>query len=700
MKDDAGQGTLLAGLDILGEPVSVLRGVAGRRAAILEHLQIRTLFDLATYYPKSYEDWSPMGSISELPDGQEAAFVATVARAPATRRKGRLSMVRTVLRDDTGAVAAIWFNQPWMATRLVKGTAYLFRGRVRRSGTAFDMANPAVEAWESPDGLVARVLRPVYRSAPGLPQATLRTLVDETLGRIGGSMPDPLPDRIRRDRQLCAVDYALRHIHAPESPDTLAIARKRLVFEEFFLVLAGLALARREGQDRRTSPAIPTDPEVWNRADSLPYVLTDAQRRTLSEVLADMARPVPMHRLVQGDVGSGKTAVAAMAMLASLLGGHQAVLMAPTAILAEQHARTLASLLPEEAHRIGLLTAGLPLARKNAVRMAVASGEIRVIVGTHALLEDSVQFRSLGLAVTDEQHRFGVRQRLRLSTASGQDPHVLVMSATPIPRTLGLVLYGDLDISRIDQMPGDRVPIETYTCGQADADRVTALVRREIREGRQAYVVCPLIETGEDETADSAVETHRDLSERLFPDLRVGLLHGGLAARQKTAVMDAFHRKELDLLVSTTVIEVGVDNPNATIMWIRDADRFGLAQLHQLRGRVGRGPHRSFCLLQSDTADSLARERLRVLCRTRDGFQVAERDLELRGPGDFFGTRQHGIPDFRVANLYQDLPVLEEVRRSLESLLEADPDLSDPGFRTLRQAIRLRFGPRFDRIGI
>ncbi len=702
-------------------PIASLHGIGAHRALLFHKLEIRTLYDLVVFFPRSYEDWNSPLSITDLKNGEEQAFVATIARKPTLFRKGRFSMVRTVLRDEGGAIAAVWFNQPYMQSRLIKDEQCLFRGKIVRSGDRFEVQNPAFELY-TPERAAGVV--PVYRLTKGITQGVIRNAVASALDLVEGRLPEPLPPWIRREFRLCDVAYAYRMIHQPVSAEAFGIARRRLAFEEMFLVQAGLRMIK--GRLRGLTQGIPmpadshVDACMAGMEAALPYRLTGAQKRAVDEIRGEMAHGYPMNRMLQGDVGSGKTVVAALALYLAVLHGCQGALMAPTSILAEQHDRTLRAFFSGEnglPHvRIELLTGATRAPERRRILAGLADGSVQILVGTHALIEDRVRFHRLGLAVTDEQHRFGVRQRTGLAMAEDRSdqpdeplpphaPHVLVMSATPIPRSLGLMLYGDLDLSILNERPAGRTPIETYAAGTSERERIYRILRRQAEDHRQSFVVCPTISESEEEDAggtrlESAEETYRRLAVDVFPDLRVGLLHGSMKAAEKTAVMTAFHSGALDILVTTTVIEVGVDNPNASVMVIENADRFGLAQLHQLRGRIGRGPYRSVCILVSDAGESIARERIRTLCHETDGFRIAEKDLELRGPGDFFGTRQHGIPDFRIANLYEDAALLGEVSAGLDRLMEADPFLESPDNRSLIPAIRLHFGESFPAIGI
>jgi len=690
----------MAGL--LETPVTAIHGVAGKRAALLARLGIMTWYDLVSWYPRDFEDWSQDLKISQLEDGKEQSFVATFHGKLQSHRKGRLTILRGVFRDESGAIRAVWFNQPWLADRLVSGQSYRLFGKVKRDGGQFAIQSPAFETAE-PDS--SGRIRPIYPLTEGLSQGILRSLIVPLLPKVISHLPESLPDWIRRDYHLCAIDFALSRIHQPSSLDEAALCRERLAFEELFLLQTGLFLLRRARQNSQAAWPVDPTPEALAAVSqveaSLPFQLTSAQQGALADIRRDLRRDQPMNRLVQGDVGSGKTVVAALAMLETCLSGSQAVLMAPTAILAAQHARTLAQLLAASGQPVALLTGATPAAERKRILAGIADGSIRLLVGTHAVIEDKVRFQRLALTITDEQHRFGVRQRFRLNRNQEERsivPHVLVMSATPIPRTLALILYGDLDMSVIDQLPSGREPIATYTARSGDRSRVEDLVRRQILAGRQAYVVCPMIEEQASLDLESAIATYNRLAQEVYPDLGVGLLHGALKPVAKDAVMADFSSGKIQILVSTTVIEVGVDNPNATLMIIENAERFGLSQLHQLRGRIGRGSHKSYCILMSDTDEELARQRLRTLCQTTDGFEIARKDLELRGPGDFFGTRQHGLPALRLANLYRDRELLDKAQAAAQTLFARDPDLQLPEHQGLVRAIERQFGAALPQI--
>ena len=691
------------------QPVKMLPGVAARRAAQLQKLGIETWFDLLCWFPREYENWADLVPLSELADGQEQTFQAGVQRKPNLSRKGRLSMLRTVLGDGHHTVSAIWFNQPWLSDKLEVGMVCRFHGLVKRNGRTFQVQNPAFEAVDNPDEPASSFgYRPIYRLTAGMTQGVMRQLIQSLLNRTADNLPEPLPAWLRRRYQLCAADFAYSRIHQPADEHDIALCRRRIGFEELFLLRTGLWLLRRHRRQEASALALSPDAAGLSALDAflerLPFALTAAQRRSWQEIMADLGRPHPMNRLLQCDVGSGKTVVAALAMLACSLGGAQSALMAPTSILARQHHQTLCRILEGSAPAPALLTGATRAAEKREILSGLADGSIRMVVGTHALLEDVVVFQRLALTITDEQHRFGVGQRRRLGQLQEDEgklqPHVLVMSATPIPRSLALVLYGDMDVSLIDELPPGRSPVATYTAAGRDRPRVEQLMRRTVAEGRQVYVVCPMIEEQEALDLESVTAVYNRLAQQVFPEFKVGLLHGALRQAVKDEVMDQFMANHLQILVSTTVIEVGVDNPNATLMVIENAERFGLAQLHQLRGRIGRGAHRSLCVLISDSSDDLGRKRLKAICHAADGFAVAEQDLQLRGPGDFFGTRQHGLPPLRMANLYRDTALMHDVQEGLQAMIQEDPDLQNPEHSRLRALIVSRYPEVFRNIGL
>jgi ATP-dependent DNA helicase RecG len=606
---------------------------------------------------------------------------------------------QALLRDRSGYLTLVWFNQPYLDKVLARGQTLVLHGKVTRfGGGPLRMQHPDFEIVNDGDDerLHTGRLVPIYPLTEGLTQRSLRSLLWRVVEAYASKVPEPLPEPILKRRKFLRLADALSAIHFPENEIAARAARRRLVFDDFFLLQLGLAI-RRHRETRQLGLVINPPGELVARfRRSLPYSLTPAQERVREEIRRDMARPYPMNRLLQGDVGSGKTVVAALAILTAVEAGYQAALMAPTEILAEQHLLTLTALLEHSGVRLALLTSGIKGKEREALLAGTRAGLIDCVVGTHALIQEGVEFRRLGLAVADEQHRFGVVQRASLR-AKGDNPDVLVMTATPIPRTLALTLYGDLDVSVIDQMPPGRQPVVTVSRTEARRAQIYAFLKGEIEAGRQGYVVCPLVEESEVSDLKAATLMAEQLGSEVFPEYRVGLLHGRMGFAEKEAVMRAFKAGEIKILVSTTVIEVGIDVPNASVLLVEHAERFGLSQLHQLRGRIGRGPWKSYCiLLASGNSSAEARRRLDAMTQTQDGFRIAEADLRLRGPGDFFGTRQSGLPEFRVADLLKDGAVLEEARREALAVVEGDPGLAKPEHRQLREALLARWRGKLD----
>ena len=680
-----------------------LKGVGPQRAKLLSRLGLETIEDALFFVPTRHEDRSRLTPFSALSEGKAQSCSGTIVGvSPPPRGKPR-SPLSVLFRDGTGYLTAVWFNQPYLGEKFNKARErkqrVFLHGRVARFRNGpLQMQHPDYEIVEDGEDETLHTGRlvPVYRLTEGLPPRWLRSLLRRVVEEYTGKVPESLPEAVRRHRQLVALPEAVRAIHFPETDEELAAARHRLVFEDFLLLELGLAIRRqREGRAR----GIIMDPSgelVGRLRRSLPFTLTRAQERVWEEIRRDLAAPYPMNRMLQGDVGSGKTIVAAMAILTAVEAGCQTALMAPTEILAEQHLLTLRQWLPPLGVPVDLLTSAIKGRERQALLDAAAAGELPCLVGTHALIQEGVEFRRLGLAVVDEQHRFGVVQR-QVLRRKGDNPHVLVMTATPIPRTLALTLYGDLDVSVIDEMPPGRQPIATVVRSESKRAQIYAFLRKQIEDGRQVYVVCPLVEESEATDLKAATEMAERLQREVFTDLRVGLLHGRMSLGEKESVMSAFTAGETQILVSTTVIEVGIDVPNASVMLVEHAERFGLSQLHQLRGRVGRGPWKSYCILLASGAPSTeARRRLAALTETQDGFRIAEVDLELRGPGEFFGTRQSGLPEFRVADLLRDARVLEEARQEAFALVAADPDLTQPEHRSLREALLARWRGKLD----
>ena len=658
----------------LNTDVRYIKGIGEAKAKALGKLGIFTLGDLIGWFPRRYEDRRETRPISSLIPGETACVAAMIASEPKVShiRKG-MDLVKVRAVDDTGALDVTFFNQSWLKNQLRVGETYIFYGRAEGSLLRKTMAGPVVE----PEGrreFTGRIV-PVYPLTAGVSQLLLSRAIRQGLDECADILPDCLPDSVRQTHGLCRVNYAYENIHFPESPEALDIARRRLAFEELFFFAIGLKLLRSRRETVSVEPFRPVDMAPFY--DALPFILTGAQRRCVDEAIADMTAGKPMNRLCQGDVGSGKTMVAAACVYFCVKNGRQAALMAPTELLAEQHYRGLAPLLEQLGLRCALLTGSTPTKTKRSVTAQLASGELDFAIGTHALISGGVAYANLGLVVTDEQHRFGVAQRTALAE-KGEHPHTLVMSATPIPRTLALILYGDLDVSVIDQLPPGRKPIETYAVTSAYYPRLYAFIRKQVEAGRQVYIVCPMVSENDDlpDERKAVTEYAQKLQSEIFPDLRVAYVHGKMKSREKDTVMSAFAAGETNILVSTTVIEVGVDVPNASLMVVENAERFGLSQLHQLRGRVGRGQHQSYCVLVSDNKNDETRQRLRAMTKTADGFKIAEEDLRLRGPGDFFGLRQHGLPGLRVADIGCDTRLLTEAQTAAEELLAHDPSLA------------------------
>ena len=657
----------------LSTSVRYIKGIGEQRAKSLEKLRIFTLRDLISYFPRDYEDRRTFRKIRDLEPGETACVTAMAAASPTlTRVRKGMELVKLRAVDETGALDVTFFNQTYMRDHIRAGEQYTFFGKAEVQGSRRTMVNPLVER-ENSRTMTGRIM-PVYPLTAGISQLTMTRSVEQGLAACRDLLPDPLPDEVRRDHQLCHTGYAYDQIHFPDDENTLAIARRRLAFEELFLLAIGMQVLSRRREELSCAPL--RDLDLTAFYGSLPFSLTGAQQRAVDEILADLASGRPMNRLVQGDVGSGKTMVAAAAMVCAARSGRQTALMAPTEILAEQHYKGLAPLLEGLGIPCALLTGAARAKERRAVLEGLESGRLQAVIGTHALISPDVTYRDLGLVVTDEQHRFGVGQRSALS-AKGERPHLLVMSATPIPRTLALMIYGDLDVSVIDELPPGRQRIDTFAVTGAYRPRIYKFLAREIAAGRQAYMICSMVEENGADDRKAVTEYARVLQEQVFPQLRVACVHGRMKGREKEAVMAAFAGGEADILVSTTVVEVGVDVPNATVMVIEDADRFGLSQLHQLRGRVGRGKHKSYCVLITDNRSEETLARMRVMAQTGDGFRIAEEDLRLRGPGDFFGRRQHGLPALKVADLSWDMALLKEAQQAARALLDRDPGLED-----------------------
>ncbi len=667
----------------LSDPITILKGIGPTKARLFANLNIFTLRDLICHFPRGYEDRTRLVPIEKLEADTPACFKATVMNTPRTAhiRKG-LDITKVQVADHSGRLNLTFFNNRYVADNLQYGREYIFYGAVSGDFIGYNMTNPVFESPDSQPVTTRRVL-PIYPLTAGLTNAALLKTVRQALA-ICDPPAEILPESVRAEYGILPAGRAYCAIHEPEDMAEAEQAKKRLIFEEFFVFSAGLSLMRAARAEKRTAPY--RDFNLKPFCASLPFTLTGAQQRAVEEILGDFQKGAPMNRLIQGDVGSGKTMVAAAAAYCAAQNHKQSALMAPTEILAEQHFASLHKLFEPLGITVALLTGSMTVKQKRIVRERLALGAVQVIVGTHALLTDATRFCDLGLVIADEQHRFGVAQRSKLS-AKGEDPHLLVMSATPIPRTLALLMYGDLDVSILDELPPGREAVETFLVGESYRPRINAFIRRHVQEGHQCFVVCPAVEENEELGIKAATVWADTLQQTVFPDLRIALLHGQMKGAEKEAAMASFARGEADVMVATTVIEVGVDVPNATLMVIEDADRFGLSQLHQLRGRVGRGSAKSYCIMTTHNRNTETLRRLKALCRTTDGFKIAEEDLKLRGPGDFFGSRQSGLPTFRVADLSYDLATLKDAQSASARWIEEHGASDAPEAVALRERI-------------
>ena len=671
----------------LDAPVTVMVGISRGYAEKFVKLGVTTIRDLLYLFPRRYDDYRNLKSINRLEYGEEATIIASVWDAGLRKTRGGAPIFTVTLSDGSGMLQCTWFNQPYLADKIKPKMQIVVSGKVDEYLGRLTFQSPEWELLERELLHTARLV-PIYPLTEGLSGRWVRRLMKRVVDYWAPRIQEYLPESVRASAGLLDLSAALAQAHFPDDWSDLERARQRLAFDELFLIQIGV-LRQRQAWRSQPGRACKFDPTTVHRfIGSLPYPLTQAQKRALDQIMADLQAGVPMNRLLQGDVGSGKTVVAAAAMVATVAAGAQAALMAPTEILAEQHYKTLSKLLGNLANPpvVQLLTGSTP--DKDQVYARLASGEVNIVVGTHALIQRGVEFRDLAFLVIDEQHRFGVEQRaaLRQKGEGTLRAHVLVMTATPIPRTLALTLYGDLDVSVIDEMPPGRQKIETRWLFPTERERAYNFIRAQVEKGHQAFIICPLVQESEKVEAKAAVEEYERLQKEVFPHLKLGLLHGRMKSDEKDAVMGAFVRGELHALVSTSVVEVGIDVPNATVMLIEGANRFGLSQLHQFRGRVGRGEHASYCLLLADSTNVASDERLKAIESTDDGFALAEKDLELRGPGEFFGTRQAGLPDLRVAKL-ADMRLLELAREQAQRLFGADPTLSAPEHRLLAQKV-------------
>ena len=677
----------------LSKDVKYIKGVGPNRVQLLNKLGIFTLKDLITYYPRTYEDRSKPKAIAECVNGDEVLIeVIACGRVLETRLRGK-TMQKLLVRDETGSCTITWFNQSYLKSKFEIGQKYKFYGKITNNFGKITMTSPVYD--DNHKNFNTGKIIPLYPLTYQLSQNVLRRIIENGLAEIEGNLGETLPNYLLEEYHLQGINEATKAIHFPNELKDFDVARKRLVFEE--LLSTQLALLQLKNSYRNDEKGIQFDKKVKmsDVINKLPFQLTKAQLRVLEEIDCNMEAETSMNRLLQGDVGSGKTVVAMCAAYKAVKCGYQAAIMAPTAILATQHLENFQRILEELDIKCELLISGISKKKKEQLLERLANGEIDILIGTHAIIEENVVFKNLGLVVTDEQHRFGVRQRSKIAE-KGKNPDVLVMTATPIPRTLALILYGDLDISIIDELPPNRKKIETFAVNKKMTERVNGFIEKQIKEGRQAYIVCPLVEENEELDLKSVEELYEAYQKEIFPHHRVEYIHGKMRPKQKDEIMQRFKAGGIDILISTTVIEVGVDVPNSNIMVIENAERFGLAQLHQLRGRVGRGDYQSYCVLKYEGRSETLRERMKVMCSTNDGFVISEKDLELRGSGDFFGTMQHGLPEFKIANLFEDMPILKSVQAIAMQILQDDPRLEKEKNVLLNDLVKDKFMKRIE----
>lgn len=677
----------------LNKDVKYVKGVGPNRIQLLNKLKIYTLKDLITYYPRDYEDRSKPQNICDCEDGTEVLIEAMPISKITEYRKGKMIISRLIVRDQTGTCYITWYNQGYLKNRFIPMKFYRFFGKVSKKGNRLEMNSPVFDEIEQTKN-TGKII-PIYPLTYELKQSTLRRIIENGLAEVDGKLEETLPEYILKENNLLDINTAINRIHFPIDFSDYNKSRDRLVFEE--LLTTQLALLKLKNNYEREKNGIEFSKEVKisDVINILPFKLTKAQLRVLEEIDNDMESQRPMNRLLQGDVGSGKTVVAMISAYKAVKSGYQAAIMAPTAILASQHLEGFQSILSQFGIRCELLISSITKKKKTEILEKLQNGEIDILIGTHALLEENVVFKNLGLVVTDEQHRFGVKQRATIAT-KGKNPDTIAMSATPIPRTLALILYGDLDISIIDELPPNRKKIETFAVRKGMTERVNQFIRKQIDDGRQAYIVCPLVEENEELGLKSVIELEEKYKNETFSNYKVAYLHGKMKAKEKDEIMEKFKNGEIQILIATTVIEVGVNVPNASIMVVENAERFGLAQLHQLRGRVGRGEYQSYCILKFDGNSETIRQRMKVMCDTNDGFIISEKDLELRGSGDFFGTEQHGIPEFKIANLFEDMGTLKKVQKIAMQIMADDPLLEKEKNAKLNELIKSKFSSRIE----
>ncbi|MCI9063767.1 MAG: ATP-dependent DNA helicase RecG [Clostridia bacterium] len=677
----------------LEKGVQYVKGVGPNRVKLLNKLNINTLGDLITYFPRNHEDRSIPKKIAECIDGEEVLIRGIAATKVTEMRTRRITIYKLVVKDETGACTITWFNQKYLKDKFIIGHTYNFFGKIENKLGRAEMKSPVFDE-EGVDRNTGRII-PIYPLTYNLSQNVLRKIIEVGIDEVYGKMEETLPEYLLEKYRLLEINEAIKNVHFPKSNSDFVRARNRFVFEELLGLQLALLKLKEGYKSEKKGIVFDKNVKIQDVIDTLPFTLTNAQSRVIKEIDENMESEKPMNRLLQGDVGSGKTVVSIIASYKAVKSGYQAAIMAPTAILADQHLNNFKKILDGFGIRCELLVSSITKKKKEDILQRLQNGEIDILIGTHAILEENVVFKNLGFVVTDEQHRFGVKQRAKI-VAKGNNPDVIVMSATPIPRTLALILYGDLDISIIDELPPNRKTIDTFAVTKEYEERMNGFVRKQVDEGRQAYIVCPLVEESEESDLQSVTALYEKYKTEVFSGYRVEYLHGKMKAKEKDDIMARFKAGEIDILISTTVIEVGVDVPNASIMVVQNAERFGLAQLHQLRGRVGRGEYKSYCILKYEGKGKTTKERMKVMCQTNDGFVISEKDLELRGSGDFFGTAQHGIPELKIANLFEDMKELKVVQEVAYNIINDDPNLEQEKNIRLKKLVENKFTNRVE----
>ena len=677
----------------LKKDVKYIKNVGPNRVKLLNKLNIFTLEDLITYFPRNHEDRSIPKKIAECNDGETVLIKAVTITKVSEIRTRRVTMYRLVVRDSSASCMITWYNQKYLKDKFILGHTYTFFGKIENKLGKYEMKSPVFDE-EGFDKNTGKII-PIYPLTNNLSQNMIRKIIEAGIKEVYGKLEETLPDYLLQKYNLLGINDAIKFIHFPESELDFRKAKNRLIFEELITLQLALLNLKEGKKSSENGIEFNKNVDIQDVIDVLPFKLTNAQSRVLKEINENMESNKPMNRLLQGDVGSGKTVITIISAYKAVKSGYQVAIMAPTAILAEQHLVNFKKILDRFDIKCELLISNVTKKKKEEILKRLAEGDIDILIGTHAILEDNVVFKNLGFVVTDEQHRFGVKQRAKI-VAKGNNPDVIVMSATPIPRTLALILYGDLDISIIDELPPNRKKIETYVITKELEDRLVGFVKKQIDEGRQAYIICPLVENSEEMDLKSVIELTEKYKNDIYKGYRVEYLHGKMKPKDKDEVMRQFKEGNIDILVSTTVIEVGIDVPNASIMVIENAERFGLAQLHQLRGRVGRGEYKSYCILKNEGHGKVSKERMKVMCQTNDGFVISEKDLELRGTGDFFGTAQHGLPEFKITNLFENMKELKIVQNIAVQIIEEDPDLALEKNEKLKKLIENKFTKRIE----